>query len=178
MTPQSGQKLNAAPLRRSSPLMGLKSSICALTLHQRRFQHAVQLHLLHTGLSYLVSLFPVDRTHMPEAGVYNDKMRQHAAGVRDFQAAHFRLNRRFGERFWDAAREAQPSSTLARKLELFAARGVVAMEEHETFQEENWTSIFVGHRLLPATWDPQVEKVPESTQEPRTLSMARSVGIA
>jgi tryptophan halogenase len=38
------------------------------------------------------------------------------------------------------------------------------MQEHETFQEENWTSIFAGHRLLPTAWDPQVDKVPEQEQ--------------
>ena len=125
---------------------------------------AVQLHLLQTGLSWLVSLFPVDREAMPEASVYNAKMEAHATGVRDFQAAHYKLNRRFGEAFWDAAREQPASPTLERKLRLFAARGVVAMQEHETFQEENWTSIFAGHRLLPTAWDPQVDKVPEQEQ--------------
>lgn len=125
---------------------------------------SVQLHLLHTGLSYLVALFPVDREDMPEAAIYNAKMNSHAAGVRDFQASHYKLNRRFGERLWDLAREQQAPDTLAHKLRLFAARGVVAMQENETFQEENWTSIFIGHRLIPKTWDPLVEKVPEPDQ--------------
>lgn len=125
---------------------------------------AVQLHLLHTGISYLVSLFPVTRQEMPEASVFNAKMNAYATGVRDFQAAHYKLNRRFGEAFWDTAREQSVPKTLERKLRLFAARGVVAMQEHETFQEENWTSILAGHRLLPGAWDPQVDKVPEQEQ--------------
>ena len=125
---------------------------------------AVQLHLLHTALSFLVSLFPVDRVDMPEAETYNVKMRSYAAGVRDFQATHYKLNRRFGEALWDAVRDQEPPPGLERKLRLFEARGVVSMDEHETFQEENWTSIFVGHRLLPRTWDPQVDKVPEQEQ--------------
>lgn len=122
---------------------------------------AVDLHLLHTGISWLVTLFPVQRQDMPEAAVYNAQMAAYAAGVRDFQAAHYRLNRRFGEPLWDAVREREPSPTLARKLRLFAARGVVAVEENETFQEENWTAILNGHGLAPRSWDPQVERVPE-----------------
>ncbi len=125
---------------------------------------AVQLHLLHTGLSYLVSLFPVDAGGMPEASIFNAKMLAHARGVRDFQASHYKLNRRFGEAFWDAAREADVPESLAQKLRLFEARGVVAMQEHETFQEENWTSAFVGHRLLPKSFDPRADKVPEQEQ--------------
>ena len=38
------------------------------------------------------------------------------------------------------------------------------MDEDETFQEENWTSIFIGHQLIPRTWDPLVDKVPEQEQ--------------
>jgi tryptophan 7-halogenase len=125
---------------------------------------AVQLHMLHTGVSYLMALFPVDIDDQPEAGVYNEKMRSHAIGVRDFQAAHFKLNRRIGERFWDAARDAEVPDTLKRKIRLFGSRGIVAVEENETFQTENWHSLFIGHQLMPRAWDPQVEKVAEQEQ--------------
>lgn len=122
---------------------------------------AVSLHLLQTGLSYLVSLFPVHRHDMPEAAVYNEKMASHAVGVRDFQAAHYALNRRFGEPMWDAVREQAPPETLARKLRLFRARGVVCVNEEETFEEDSWIASLVGHGLVPESWDPMVEQVPE-----------------
>jgi len=125
---------------------------------------AVQLHLLYTGVAYLVSLFPVSRTDMPEADVYNAKMQAHAIGLRDFQVSHYALNRRYDEPLWDRARDTEAPATLVRKLELFARRGVIAMDEHETFHEENWTSIFVGHRLLPSSWDPLVDATPEQEQ--------------
>jgi tryptophan halogenase len=125
---------------------------------------AVTLHTLHAGLSYLISLFPVDRGEMPEAALYNARMASHAAGIRDFQIAHFKLNRRFGEPLWDAVREREVPETLTRKLRLFESRGIVAMDEDETFQEENWTAIFIGHQLIPRSWDPLVDKVPEQEQ--------------
>jgi tryptophan halogenase len=122
---------------------------------------ATHLQLLHTGLSWLVAMFPLQRHHMPEAEVFNAQMAAFSNGVRDFQAAHFKLNRRFDEPLWDAVREKEPPPTLARKLRLFGARGMVAIEENETFQEENWTAILNGHDLAPKTWDPQVDKVPD-----------------
>jgi tryptophan 7-halogenase len=124
----------------------------------------VALHPLHAGLSYLISLFPVDRDAMPEAAIYNAKMASHVAGLRDFQISHYKLNRRFDEPLWDAVRDREVPQTLARKLRLFESRGIVAMDEDETFQEENWTSIFVGHQLMPRSWDPLVDKVPEQEQ--------------
>jgi tryptophan halogenase len=125
---------------------------------------AVDLHPLHTGISYLVSLIPVDRDDMPEARIYNAKMASHATGIRDFQISHYKLNRRFDEPFWDAVRDTDVPETLARKLRLFQARGIVRIEEDETFNEENWTSIFVGHNLMPKSWDPLVDRIPEQEQ--------------
>jgi tryptophan halogenase len=125
---------------------------------------ALDLHPLHTGISYLVSLFPVDRDDMPEARIYNEKVASHATGIRDFQISHYKLNRRFDEPFWDAVRDMDVPETLTRKLRLFQARGIVRIEEDETFQEENWTSIFTGHNLIPKSWDPLVDRIPEQEQ--------------
>ena len=124
----------------------------------------VQLHMLHTGLSYVVSLFPVDRDDMKEARIYNDKMAAHAVGLRDFQIAHFACNRRFDDPLWNDVRGREVPDTLATKLALFRRRGIVAMQEHETFQEENWTSILIGHGIIPDSWDPLVDSVPEQEQ--------------
>lgn len=125
---------------------------------------AVQLQMLNIGLSYLISLFPADRDDMKEAGIYNMKMTSHAAGLRDFQISHFKLNRRYDQALWDTARDRDVPDTLAKKLRLFESRGLVAMEEDETFQEENWTSIFAGHQLIPRYCDPRVDKIPEHEQ--------------
>ncbi len=122
---------------------------------------ATSLHLLQSGLSWLVAMFPVSRTEMPEAAVFNARMLAQTIGVRDFQAAHFKLNRRFGDPMWDDVREQSPPPTLARKLDLFEARGEISMNDDESFQEENWTSILNGHGLVPRQWDPLANAVPE-----------------
>lgn len=125
---------------------------------------AIDLHPLHTAISFLVSLLPVDRDSMPEAELYNAKMAAHAARVRDFQISHYKLNRRYDEPFWDAMRNTDAPEPLASKLRLFESRGMVQLEEEETFQEENWTSILVGHNLIPKSWNPLVDRIPEQEQ--------------
>lgn len=136
---------------------------------------AVQLHLLHTGLSYLVSLFPVDREDMPEADIYNEKMMRYATGIRDFQIAHYKLNRRFDEPMWDEVRDRDVPEALARKLHLFESRGIISLDEEETFQQENWTSVFVGHGLIPKAYDPLVDLVPEQEQIAHFQKMLRFI---
>jgi tryptophan halogenase len=118
---------------------------------------AAPLHMIHVGLSHLITLFPVRAGVMPEADPFNTSMQNHARNLRDFQIAHYRLNERLDEPFWDKAREAEPPPELATRLDLFAARGAVALFDDETFQEENWASVLIGHGLIPRGYDPQLE---------------------
>lgn len=136
---------------------------------------AVDLHMLHLGLSLLRELFPVDKDDMKEATLFNEKMQSYATNVRDFQIAHYQLNKRFGELFWDDARQTSPPSSLTEKIALFSRRGCIAMREDETFQEENWTSLFVGHGVMPKAYDPLVDKLPEQEQIEQFQSMLRHI---
>jgi tryptophan halogenase len=122
------------------------------------------LHMVHVGLSHLIALFPVDADAMLEAQAFNDAMGAHARHLRDFQMTHYRLNGRLDEPFWDRLREAEPPPELAYKLDLFAARGAVALYDDETFQEENWTSILIGHGLFPRGHDPQADAMAPEDQ--------------
>ena len=123
------------------------------------------LHLVQAALSNLVSLWPVDADHQPEAGAYNAAFASHLTGLRDFTLAHHMLNGRVGEPYWDRARAVMPPATLAAKLSLFAARGQVALGDDETFAEQNWSAIFAGHGLVPRSWDPKVDAVPEEERQ-------------
>lgn len=136
---------------------------------------ATDLHMLHVGLSLLRELFPVNKEDMKEAVLFNEKMQSYATNVRDFQIAHYALNKRIGEPFWDDVRDAALPPALAEKIELFSHRGCVAMREDETFQEENWTSLFVGHGLIPKTYDPLVNKIPEYEQIEQFQQMLRHI---
>lgn len=125
---------------------------------------ATQLHILHLGLSQLRAFFPVSADDMQEADAFNEKMYSNIINVRDFQIAHYKLNKRFDEPFWDKLRHTEAPETLADKIKLFECRGAVAMREDETFQEESWATLFVGHGLIPKTYDPLVEQTPEPEQ--------------
>ena len=122
---------------------------------------AVQLHLTHMCVSHLVTLFPVTAEEFPEATAYSSSIRALAANLRDFQCAHYKLNRRFDEPLWDKARDAAVPESLQRKLDLFAGRGHSILYDHETFQALNWAQIFVGHGLIPNGYDPRIDRVPD-----------------
>ncbi|MBC6983414.1 tryptophan 7-halogenase [Caulobacter sp. 17J80-11] len=125
---------------------------------------AAPMHVVQVGLSHLIALFPVGPDFALETEAYNAAIASHAGNLRDFQIAHYKLNGRSGEPFWDRARDRPAPETLAYKLKLFAGRGRVALYDDEAFQEPSWTSIFVGHGLIPRDYDPLVEMVGEPEQ--------------
>jgi len=122
---------------------------------------AVQLHITHNCISQLMTLFPVEAGAFREAEFYDRIIRRVAINLRDFQAAHYKLNRRFDEPLWDGCRDAEVPETLQRKLDVFSARGRVPLYDDETFQEHGWETLFIGHGLIPRTYDPRVDAMPE-----------------
>jgi tryptophan halogenase len=121
----------------------------------------VQLHIAHNCISQLMTMFPVEAATFREADLYDRIIRRVAISLRDFQAAHYKLNRRFDEPLWDRCRDAAVPETLQRKLDVFAARGRVPLYDDETFQEDGWESLFIGHGLMPQSYDPRVDATPE-----------------
>jgi tryptophan halogenase len=120
---------------------------------------AVPLHVAQGCVSHLMTLFPATSGEMTESVAYNRSIRAFAANIRDFQAAHYKLNRRFDEPLWDRCREADVPDSLRRKIDLFSARAGVTLEDEETFSEQNWTLLFLGHGSEPESYDPRIDVV-------------------
>nr|MBA4769515.1 tryptophan 7-halogenase [Sphingobium sp.] len=125
---------------------------------------AVQLHIAHNCISQLMTLFPVDADQFPEAEAYDGIIRYVASNLRDFQTAHYKLNQRIGEPLWDLCRNMAVPDTLQRKLDIFAARGHVPLHDFETFQTSSWASLFIGHGLIPQSFDPRLDSIQEQEQ--------------
>lgn len=118
-----------------------------------------ELLLLQLAVAQMVLLWPIDRTAMPEADIYNEELVGSRARVGDFAAQHLRLNARAGEPFWDGARTAPVSLELRAKLDLFAGRGMFAHGNHEAHVEDSWALCMAGHGVVPRSFDPQASLV-------------------
>lgn len=125
---------------------------------------SVPMGLVQAGISCLTSLFPVDADAMPEAKTFNRLFTEQAERMRDFQIAHYALNKRQGEPYWDAARSANLPEALQYKIDVFTARGIMPIFDGEAFGQENWISSFLGHGLIPSDYDPRVDFVPDDDQ--------------
>jgi tryptophan halogenase len=118
---------------------------------------AVPLHIAQGCVSHLMTLFPVTAEEMPEAIAYNRSIAEFVGNVRDFQAAHYKLNLRFDEPMWDRCREMKVPESLRREIDVFAARAGVILNDEGTFFEQNWTLSFLGHGIEPDGYDPRID---------------------
>ncbi|MEQ7874498.1 tryptophan 7-halogenase [Sphingomonas sp. ASV193] len=129
---------------------------------------------LHAALAHLLTLLPVTTSTMPEAAVFNRLVGLANDGLRDFTAAHFALNRRFGQPLWDAVRQAF-SPTLADKVRLFSMRGLVPINDEEPFDEGNWSLLLTGHGIEPEGYDPRIDIVDDEAHVARVNGRLQEV---
>jgi tryptophan halogenase len=122
--------------------------------------HFVDLHAVQVGLVHLLPLFPVQADFSVERDEYNQNVRAAFERMRDFQSAHYLLNRYGESAFWKRARAAAPSAELAHKIGAFRARGETVHYEDETFTIDDWQSLFIGHGVMPESYDPAADRTP------------------
>jgi tryptophan halogenase len=126
--------------------------------------HSVDLQAVQIGLVHLLPLFPVAVGHAVERAEYNQNVRGSFERIRDFQSAHYLLNRYGNSAFWNQAR-AVPSAELAHKIDTFRARGDVVYYEDETFAIDDWQALLLGHGVMPETYDPAVDRTTNEVVE-------------
>jgi tryptophan halogenase len=139
--------------------------------------HSVDLQAVQVGLVHLLHLFPVQADYEVERVEYNQNIRSAFERIRDFQSAHYFLNRFGGSSFWTRAREQVLSAELSHKIDTFRARGDIASYEDETFTIDDWQALLIGHGVSPESYDPAVERTaPEVMQRElgRVLSFIRA----
>jgi len=117
------------------------------------------LHVTHACISHLMTLFPATAGEYQEADAYNRAIGSFGANLRDFQAAHYRLNRRFDEPMWDRVRDVSAPAGLQRKIDMFAARTMIPLGDEESFDEQSWAALLLGCGVRPQGYDPRVDGI-------------------
>jgi len=136
---------------------------------------ALDLHVTHGCISHLMSLFPATAGDFPEAEAYNRSVRSFGTNLRDFQAAHFLLNRRFDDPFWDGIREVEMPPSLKRKVEMFDARADVPLNDDESFYEQGWAALLLGCGVQPKGYDPRVDSLSDDAHIHKVQQRLREV---
>ncbi len=116
------------------------------------------LHFAQLGLVTLIELLPLDARSRVESAEYDRVMGEHAAALRDFTLAHYRVGRAPAGEFWQAVRGAPLPDRLAQRLDLFAANGRLVMQDFESFEELDWAWLLLGAGVRPDALELQIRQ--------------------
>jgi tryptophan halogenase len=109
---------------------------------------STSIHLVQSGISRLVSMFPDKRFSQIEIDEYNRQCTFEFERIRDFIVLHYYANER-SEPFWKYCREMAVPPELTHKLELFRTSGRIYRESDELFTELSWLQVMIGQGVAP-----------------------------
>ncbi len=115
---------------------------------------STSIHLIQTGVSRLLALFP-DRHFDPGLSAeYNRQTRFEYERVRDFLILHYRATERDDSPFWRHCAHIDMPESLLRKLDLFRSSGQIFREGEELFTEVGWLQVMLGQGIEPTRHHP------------------------
>lgn len=114
---------------------------------------STSIHMVQTGISKLLALFPDQGFSPVEINTYNRLAEIQFDQVRDFLVLHYHATRRTDSPFWrDAGARPIPDS-LAEKIALWRRRGRLFRWEDDLFAEASWVAVLLGQGIVPEGWD-------------------------
>ena len=119
------------------------------------------IHLIQSGISRLLSLFPDRRFDPAVIDDYNRNMRREYEQVRDFLVLHYRTTERRDTPFWRRCAALPAPEGLLHKLEIFNATGQIFREGEELFTEQSWLQVMVSQGILPRRHHPLADSLPQ-----------------
>jgi tryptophan halogenase len=134
---------------------------------------STSIHLIQSGITKLLALFPADGFHGVERDAYNDLTRVQTEQVRDFIIAHYKVTQRADTPFWNYVRQMDIPVSLQRKIDLFKQNGRLFRHDDDLFSEHSWLAVLYGQGLNPHGHDPLADALP-SDEISDTLQDIRS----
>lgn len=123
------------------------------------------IHLIQSGISRLLALFP-DRGFDPAIiAEYNRNTRREYEQVRDFLVLHYRTIERRDTPFWQRCAALPLPEGLRHKLEIFNATGQIFRDGEEIFTEHSWLQVMVSQGILPRRHHPLADSLPREKLE-------------
>ena len=114
---------------------------------------STSIHMVQTGISKLLALFPDQGFSPVEIDTYNRLAATQFDQVRDFLVLHYHATRRDDSPFWRETRARAIPDSLSEKLALWRRRGRLFRWEDDLFAEASWVAVLLGQGIVPDGWD-------------------------
>ena len=120
---------------------------------------STSIHLVQSGISKLLALFPDRRFNPTERDEYNRQVQEVFEDVRDFIILHYKATRRDDSDFWNYCRTMDVPDKLASKLELWKSKGRIFRDGQELFGPASWVAVLLGQGVVPEEQDPAILRI-------------------
>jgi len=133
---------------------------------------STSLHLVQSGITRLLALWP-DRDFDPLAAAeYNRVTAEEYERIRDFIILHYKLTERTDAELWRYCGAMSVPEPLQYKIDQFRAGGRIVSAGLELFQNPSWLAVHIGQLNTPERYDPLVDERTE-VDAPRLLEGLR-----
>jgi tryptophan 7-halogenase len=116
---------------------------------------STSIHLIQLAIGRLLEFFPDCDFDPLAATEYNRLMDLEYTRVRDFLILHYHATTRTDTPFWDYVRTMSIPDSLAYKMDLFKARGLVVNYKDGMFLDASWLAVYFGQNVIPLGFDPR-----------------------
>jgi tryptophan 7-halogenase len=115
---------------------------------------ATGLHMIQSGLTRLLALWPTKAFDPLLAREYNQVTASEWELARDFLVLHYHASTRTDTSFWRQCQDIAIPDGLAHRLAHWRQSGRLISPQAELFQSPSWLSLYVGQGVEASGWDP------------------------
>lgn len=128
---------------------------------------STSIHLVQSGISRLMSMFPTRDFDQSIIDEYNRQMDFENRSIRDFLILHYKATERDDTEFWRYCRDMEIPESLAHRISVFEASGTIHRHNNELFNDTSWAEVFFGQGVLPKRYHPLAQGVPQEHLQQR-----------
>lgn len=139
--------------------------------------YASTLRMMQADIERLVTLMPPQLSSRPERAEYNRLSSSVYDRQRDFLMLHYKTANTAGKA-WQDRRDMTLTDTAQNKLDLFSARGRMAVLDEDHYFREFWIPMLLGHGLTPARLDPMVAGIEPTKARAELADLAALIAEA
>jgi tryptophan 7-halogenase len=134
---------------------------------------STSIHLIMTGVTRLMQLFPFSGITQTFVDRYNDESRDELESIRDFIVLHYHATSRDDTPFWRHCRDMQIPDSLARRIRLFKENAYAFQGDGELFRVDSWVQVMLGQGIVPAHYHHSAKQMKDDDLK-RVLAEVRS----